>query len=99
MTRCFLTSEGFQKNDKIILMGDFNDREGRNHNIWHGVIGDLGVGKMNNSGLRLLSLCSEFGHAITNTFFQLRDMLRLLGCIPGQNTGTSLTTSLSGVVT
>ena len=29
---------------------------------------------MNSSGLRLLSLCSELGLAITNNFFQLRDM-------------------------
>ena len=47
---------------------------GRNHDIWHGVIGHHGVGNMNSSGLRLLSLCSELGLAITNTFFQLRDM-------------------------
>ena len=33
-----------------------------------------GVGNMNSSGLQLLSFCSELGLAITNTFFQLRDM-------------------------
>ena len=55
-------------------MGDFNARLGRDHDIWHGVIGHHGVGNMNSSGLRLLSLCSELGLAITNTFFQLRNM-------------------------
>ena len=62
------------QDDKIILLGDLNARVGRNHDIWHGVIGHHGVGNMNSSGLRLLSLCSELGLAITNTFFQLRDM-------------------------
>ena len=38
------------QDDKIILLGDLN------HNIWHGVIGHHGVGNMNSSGLRLLSL-------------------------------------------
>ena len=62
------------QDDKIILLGDFYARVGRNHDIWHGVIGHHGVGNMNSSCLRLLSLCSELGLAITNTFFQLRDM-------------------------
>ena len=62
------------QDDRIILLGDFNARVGRNHDIWHGVIGHHGVGNMNSSSLRLLSLCSELGLAITNTFFQLRDM-------------------------
>ena len=58
----------------VILLGDFNARVGRNHDIWHGVIGHRGVSNMNSSCLRLLSLCSELGLAITNTFFQLCDM-------------------------
>ena len=62
------------QDDKIILLGDFNARVGRNHDIWHGVIGHHGVGNMNSSGHRLLSLCSELGLAMTNTFFHLRDM-------------------------
>ena len=62
------------QDDKIILLSDFNASLGRHHNIWHGVIGHHCVGNMKSSGLRLLSLCSELGLAITNTFFQLRDM-------------------------
>ena len=62
------------QSDKIILLGDFNAWVDRNHDIWHSVIGHHGVGNVNSSGLRLLSLCSELGLAITNTFFQLRDM-------------------------
>ena len=44
------------QDDKIILLGDFNATVGRNHDIWHGVIGHHGVGNVNSSGLRLLSL-------------------------------------------
>ena len=39
------------QHDKIILLGDFNARLGRNHNIWHGVIDHHGVGNMNSSGI------------------------------------------------
>ena len=50
------TLRRISQNDKIILLGDFNVGVGRNHDIWHGVIGHHGVGNMNSSGLRLLSL-------------------------------------------
>ena len=70
----YSTLRRLSQDDKIILLGDFNAGVGRNHDKWHGVIGHHGVGNMNSSGLRLLSLCSELGLAITNTFFQLRDM-------------------------
>ena len=70
----YFTLRRISQDDKVILLGDFNARVGRNHDIWHGVIGHHGVGNMNSSGLRILSLSSEFGLAITNTFFQLRDM-------------------------
>ena len=70
----YSTLRRISQDDKIILLGDFNARVGINHDLWHGVIGHHGVGNMNSSGLRLLSLCSELGLAITNTFFQLRDM-------------------------
>ena len=85
-------------NDKIILMGDFHARVDKNHDKWHGVIGHHGVGNMNSSGLRLLSLCSDLGLAITNTFFQLHYMHKTSWMHPRSNTGNSLTTSLSGDV-
>ena len=60
--------------DKVILLSDFNARVGRSHEIWHvGIVCHV-VGSVNSSGLRLLSLCSELSLAITDTFFQLRDM-------------------------
>ena len=70
----YSTIRRISQDDKIILLGDFNARVGRNHDTWHGVIGHHSVGNMHSSGLQLLSLCYELGLAITNTFFQLCDM-------------------------
>ena len=52
----YSTLRRISQDDKIILLGDFNARVGRNHDIWHGVIGHHGVGNINSSGLRLLFL-------------------------------------------
>ena len=55
------------QNDKIILLGDYNAKVGRNHDKCQGVIGHHGVGNTNCGDLRLLSRCSEIGVTITNT--------------------------------
>ena len=60
------------KNDKIILLGDFNARVGRRSDLWEGILGPHGTGNMNQNGLRLLSLCSEHNLVITNTLFKLK---------------------------
>ena len=60
------------RDDKIILLGDFNARIGCNYNVWNGVMGRHGVGNINNNGLRLLNLCLTFDLSITNTFFQMK---------------------------
>ena len=62
-----------RKEDKIVLLGDFNARVGREAAVWDGVIGGNGVGKMNSNGLRLLTLCSEFNLTITNTIFRMKN--------------------------
>lgn len=63
---------GTHRDDKLILMGDFNARVGRNVHEWEGVLGRHGVGKCNSNGLKLLTLCSEHQLTITNTRFQLK---------------------------
>ena len=67
------TIRSVPRNDKLILLGDFNARVGRDRNIWQGILGNHGVGNMNSNGLRLLSLCSEHSLVITNTIFQLKN--------------------------
>ena len=61
------------KQDKLILLGDFNARVGTSSDLWHGIIGKHGIGQENSNGKLLLTLCSQHKLAITNTFFQLKD--------------------------
>ena len=65
------------RHDKLILLGDFNERVGRAAHIWTGVLGNHGVGNSNSNDLQLLSLCAEHGLVIRNTLFQLRNMHNL----------------------
>ena len=60
-------------NGKLILLGDFIVRVGRDHCRWEGVIGKHGVGKMNSNGLLLASKCAEHDLVITNTVFRMAD--------------------------
>ena len=64
------------RHDKIILLGDFSARVGCSSDVWSGVPGLHGIGRMNSNGLLLLSLCQEFQLAITNTMFQLKNIYK-----------------------
>lgn len=66
-------STSIGKDDKRILLGDFNARVRMAEHLWPKVIGKEGMGKMNSSGLRLLSLCSEHKLIIPNTTFPLKN--------------------------
>ena len=57
------------KEEKLLVMGDFNARVGRQRDIWN-VFGRYGIGNVNSNGLNLLQLCSEFNFAICNIFFR-----------------------------
>ena len=60
--------------DKIALLGDFNATVGRISDLWDGVIGSHGVGKMNANDFRLLSICSEYNLVFTNTIFRQKNI-------------------------
>ena len=60
------------KEDKIILLGDFNARVGNDSDTWN-VIGKHGIGNQNSNGLHLLQLCSEFQLVVGNTFFRQKN--------------------------
>lgn len=56
--------------DKLLVLGDFNARVGRDYDTWEGVLGKEGVGNCNQNGLLLLGLCTEQELVVTNTLFR-----------------------------
>lgn len=82
------------REDKIILLGDFNARVGRDQDLWKGTIGKEGIGNINSNGVLLLSICARFNLTITNTLFCQKTNLRHPGDTLAPNSGISLTMSL-----
>ena len=61
------------RTDKLLLIGDFNARIGRDNDKWPLVIGKHGIGKCNSNCELPLALCSEFELIVTNTMFKQKD--------------------------
>ena len=59
--------------DKLVILGDFNAKVGRDYSSLEGVLGRHRVGKINDNGLLLLSKCAEHSLCITNTLFKMAD--------------------------
>ena len=64
---------GIPRTDKLLLIGDFNARIGRDNDKWPLVMGKHGIGKCNSNSELLLALCSEFELIVTNTMFKQKD--------------------------
>lgn len=62
--------------DRIVILGDFNARVGRDWMSWPSVIGKHGVGKMNSNGLMLLEFCTRYQLSVMGTMFQLKNCLK-----------------------
>jgi len=63
--------------DRLLLLGDFNARAGREHELWRNIIGKQGMGNCNDNGLLLLGLCAEQELFITNTQFRLPNRFKI----------------------
>ncbi|KAI8496700.1 hypothetical protein Bbelb_253550 [Branchiostoma belcheri] len=57
--------------DKLLVLGDFNARVGRDHRLWKGILGNQGLGTCNSNGRLFLGLGAENELVITDTFFRL----------------------------
>ena len=64
---------GIPRTDKLLLIGYFNARIGRDNDKWPLLMGKHGIGKYNSNGELLLALCSEFEPTVTNTMFKQKD--------------------------
>ena len=56
--------------DKILVMGDFNARVGRDFDVWPGGLGRHRVGNCNDNGRLLQELYAEQGLGTTHTVYQ-----------------------------
>nr|VZI48423.1 unnamed protein product [Spirometra erinaceieuropaei] len=57
--------------DKLIVLGDFNNRIGTDHIARRGVLGPHSLDGSNDNGLHLLPTCGEHRFTLTNTLFRL----------------------------
>ena len=67
------TLRNIPSTDKLLLIGDFNARIGRENDKWPSALGKYGIGKCNSNGELLLALCTEFDLIVTNTMFTQKD--------------------------
>ena len=64
------TLRNIPSTDKLLPIGDFNARIGRENDKWPSALGKYGIGKCNPNGELLLALCTEFDLIVTNTMFK-----------------------------
>ena len=67
------TLRNIPSTDKLLLIGDFNARIGRENDKWPSTLGKYGIEKYNSNGELLLALCTEFDLIVTNTMFKQKD--------------------------
>ena len=67
------TLRNIPSTDKLLLIGDFNARIGRENDKWPLALGKYGIGNCNSNGELLLALCTEFDLIVTNTMFKQKD--------------------------
>ncbi|KAK2165254.1 hypothetical protein NP493_1376g01033 [Ridgeia piscesae] len=64
---------GIPRTDKLLLIGDFNARIGRDNEKWPLIMGKHGIGKCNSNGELLVALFCHIELILTNTMFKQKD--------------------------
>ena len=67
------TLRNIPSTNKLLVIGDFNARIGRENDKWRLSLGKYGIGICNSNGELLLVLCTEFDLIVTNTMFKQKD--------------------------
>ena len=65
------TLQKISSTDQVIVLGDVNARVGDDSTSWPIVLGKFGRDNSNSNCEQLLSICTQFKLAITNTFFKM----------------------------
>ena len=80
------TISGVNEDDVLMIVCDFNARVGSSDSrddMWYGIRGLHGVGRMNESGEALLSFCALNELVIMNTMFEKRNIHKFTWQHPG----------------
>ena len=71
------TVSSCNRNDMIVVVGDWNAKVGNNDTNRKELIGKFGIGIMNDNGERLCDFCNANGFIITGTIFPHKDIRKL----------------------
>ena len=72
------------REDKVVVLADFNARVGNDVEEWNGVIGKHGEETRNESGTRLLRFSAENEFSIMNTHFEHKEIHKFTWECPGR---------------
>ena len=79
--------DGISGSDVLMIVGDFNARVGSGvrgeDDVWNGMRGCHGVGRMNESGEALLSWCALNGLVVMNTMYEKKQIHKYTWQHPG----------------